>query len=76
MLQEILFSTTYDGVDTYYDSIIAGAQEISLEEFDAMRDELLSGAEESGTVTFTAGDFIDFSDTETLTEYIAGLFTA
>ena len=76
VLQEILFSTTYDGVDTYYDSIVAGAQEISLEEFDAMRDELLSGAEESGTVTFTAGDFIDFSDTETLTEYIAGLFTA
>lgn len=26
VLQEILFSTTYDGVDTYYDSIMAGGK--------------------------------------------------
>lgn len=75
VLQEVLFSTTYDGVDTYYDSVVAGAKEISLEQFDAMRDELLGGAKESGTVTFTASDFIDFSDTDALTSYIAGLLS-
>lgn len=75
VLQEILFSTTYDGVDTYYDSIMAGANEIPLEEFDAMRQDLLQGAQESGSITFTAADFIDFSDTDALTSYIEGVLT-
>ena len=75
VLQEILFSTTYDGVDTYYDSIMAGANEISLEEFDAMRQELLGDAQEVGNVTFTPEDFVDFSDSDALNSYLLDLLS-
>ena len=75
VLQEILFSTTYDGVDTYYDSIMAGANEISLEEFDAMRQDLLGDAQEVGNVTFTPEDFVDFSDSDALNSYLLDLLS-
>lgn len=62
VLQEILFSTTYEGVDTYYDSILAGAKEISLEEFNQMREDILSGAKETASVFLEPEDSVNCSD--------------
>lgn len=62
VLQEILFSTTYESVDTYYDSILAGAKEISLEEFNQMREDILSGAKETASVFLEPEDSVNCSD--------------
>ncbi len=62
VLQEILFSTTYEGVDTYYDSILAGAKEISLEEFNQMREDILSRAKETASIFLEPEDSVNCSD--------------
>lgn len=51
------------------------ANEISLEEFDAMRQELLGDAQEVGNVTFTPEDFVDFSDSDALNSYLLDLLS-
>lgn len=73
ILQEILFCTSFDGVDTYYDSVLAGANEISEAEFQAMRDEILAGAKELDKITFEPEDFVDLSDADALTKYLETL---
>lgn len=73
VLQEILFSTTYEGVDTYYDSILAGAKEISLEEFNQMRKEILSDAKETAAVFLEPEDSFNCSDPNTVAASVQSL---
>lgn len=73
VLQEILFCTSYDGSDTYYDSVLAGAKEISLDEFNKMREEILSDAKELYTIFLEPENSVDCTDADAVTSYIQNL---
>lgn len=74
IVRNTLYFTSYGDTNTYYDSVEAGANEISQEDYDLLRIGLFGSEEVSQEIVLSAEDTVDCSDEQAVADYVQALF--
>lgn len=73
VVRSTLYYTSYGETSTYYDSVEAGANEISKDDYDLLRIGLLGSGEASQEIVLTAQDTVDCADQQAVQDYVQAL---
>ena len=74
MVQDGLSSTSANGTESYHDGMQAGANELTREDYELLRIGMLGSSTPSRTIRFEADDFLIFTDSSALSDYLTKLF--